>query len=128
MKYTFSDDLVSDLHKDARGFRPGESFYNNWINVSKDEKQSIWDALIKEFNAKVEEENAQEELAIKSFESQINNMIACGAKDVKQAMRWIVDSLGLSNTDKLYGEQYICYKLGLPYSYTEKFTEAGVLQ
>jgi hypothetical protein len=127
MKHSFSDELISDLHKDAKGFRPSESFYNNWINASNKEKQSIWNALIKEFNAKVEEENAQEELAIKSFNDKINKMIACGAEDTKQAMRWIVDSLGLSNTDKLYGEQYICYKLGLPYSYAEKFTEAGVL-
>lgn len=127
MKHSFSDDLISDLYKDAKGFRPSESFYNNWINASNKEKQSIWNALIKEFKQRVAEENAQEELAIKSFENQISNLLACGAKDAKQAMCWIVDSLGLSNNDKLYGEQYICYKLGLPYSYAEKFNEAGVL-
>ena len=37
MKYTFEDNLFSDLHKDAYGFRPR---YHRYYEASDDEKQS----------------------------------------------------------------------------------------
>ena len=47
--YTFSEELLSDLHKDARGFRPrSEWFWNNWNTSNDDGKQAIWDNLVEE--------------------------------------------------------------------------------
>lgn len=121
MTYTFDENLISDLHKDAKGFRPSEYYFNIWNNSSNDEKQAIWDTLINDFNDRVLEERKQENAAVDAFESQIELLMNSGAVDRTQAISWIVDSLDLTDSDKLYGEQYICYKLGLPYSYADNF-------
>ena len=121
MSYTFDDNLVSDLYKDAKGFRPSEVFYNIWNNSSKDEKQAMWETLLDDLDDKFAEDKFQEDVAIKSFENQVRVMLESGATDRTQAIRWIVDSLELTDTDKLYEGEYVCYKLGLPYSYAEQF-------
>lgn len=46
MNYTFDERSVSDLHKDAFGFRPGEYWWREWQAASMDEKQQLWDDLI----------------------------------------------------------------------------------
>ncbi len=45
-KYSYSDELVSDLHKDAWGSRPSQIFWLNWEKADQDTKQTIWDNLI----------------------------------------------------------------------------------
>jgi hypothetical protein len=47
--YTFNEIEVSDLHKDAYGFRPSESFWTEWQLANNDEKQFIWDEMIAAF-------------------------------------------------------------------------------
>ena len=44
--YTFSDQLVSDLHKDAYGYRPSEAFWLDWSRGTDDDRQSMWDDLL----------------------------------------------------------------------------------
>jgi len=48
MSYTYEENLVSDLHKDAYGIRPGQRFWDDWKSYSEDEKQECWDLLIKD--------------------------------------------------------------------------------
>ena len=38
--YTFCEDSISDLHKDAYGMRPGEGFWQRWREATDDEKQA----------------------------------------------------------------------------------------
>ena len=33
MTYTFADELISDLHKDAHGMRPSAAFMDAWLFV-----------------------------------------------------------------------------------------------
>ena len=47
MSNTFCSDIVSDLYKDAYGFRPGLSFIETWNEMSDAEKL---DALQQKFN------------------------------------------------------------------------------
>ena len=54
MNYTFNETEISDLHKDAYGFRPSHSFWLEWQASSMDEKQAIWDSMIQHFNEMVE--------------------------------------------------------------------------
>ena len=57
--YDFDEQTLSDLHKDARGFRPrGEFFWSNWTAADADGKQAIWDGLIRELD-QVQAEEAQ---------------------------------------------------------------------
>lgn len=43
--YDYCDYLYSDLHKDARGFRPD---MGHWNSLSPDAKQQLWDRLCQE--------------------------------------------------------------------------------
>ena len=127
MTYTFDTAVVSDLHKDAYGSRPSESFWMSWDKSSDEDKQIIWDGLIHQSDARYIEEQAQQLSAIESFEQHLTTLVNNGAHDRMQAIRWTVDSLELTEGDKMYGGDYICYKLGLPYSYSSQFDQVGVL-
>ena len=56
MQYTYSDDIISDLHKDARGVRPDEYFWEEWTQSPPESKQFIWDKLVAEMEYKEKEE------------------------------------------------------------------------
>jgi hypothetical protein len=121
---TFSDLLVSDLHKDARGGRPREGFWAAWNSYSDAEKQAEWDSLIRELESSMEDDARQEAFAIASFEKAVAASIAIGAGTRETAIRWVVESLNLSDSDKMYGADYVCYLLGLPYKFQAEFKDA----
>ena len=52
-QYTFKELEVSDLHKDATGFRPRAEFWNQWATANDSEKQKIWDNLIDLLNSDI---------------------------------------------------------------------------
>ncbi len=116
--YTFDENLLSDIHKDARGFRPGQDFFARWKRANDDVKQQIWDMLVREVDESIEAEKAQTDAAVFSFEAQIDSLIQTGAGDRKTAIRWMVDSIGLSDAQD---PGYICYMLSLPYSMETEF-------
>ena len=114
-KYTYDDNIISDLHKDAMGFRPSESFWDFWISATPDEKQKEWDSLCNLLEREIEREKAEQEIAIKRFEDLVEKTIASGARDRETALRWIMDA---SDCDGDW--EYLCYHHGLPYGYFKK--------
>ena len=89
MTYTFSEDIFSDLHKDAHGFRPrGHEFYD----ATPERKQKIWDYLAQVVEDNIAAEREHEARALRDFESQINLNIALGAGDRASALRWMTSS------------------------------------
>jgi len=88
-QYTFDENIVSDLHKDARGFRPAPHFWEQWVLSTDQRKQRIWDDLINEMKESMDRERRMEREAIKDFESDINLNIALGAGDRETALRWM---------------------------------------
>lgn len=121
MSYTFDANIVSDLFKDANGFRPSEAFYTRWNSGNNDQKQAIWDDLILRLEEKHNEDKRIEAIETEKFEAQIASTMTVGACSRETAIRWIVDCLDLSDSDKMYGGDYICYTLNLPYSYANEF-------
>lgn len=113
--YTFDGKIVSDLHKDAYGYRPSEYFWAEWNNSSDADKQHIWDRLLQELQISMELEAQQEIAAINAFELQIANALDLGAPSREDAVRWIVDGMELTPVDFMYGSDYICCLKGLPY-------------
>lgn len=113
--YTFDGNIVSDLHKDAYGYRPREYFWAEWNNSTDADKQHIWDRLIQDLQLAMEEEAQQEIAAINAFELEIADALDLGAPSREDAVRWIVDGMNLSDVDIMYGSNYICYLKGLPY-------------
>ena len=56
MTYTYDTDILSDLYKDAYGFRPDSSYMKAWLEYPDDFKQTIWDRLLVDLAAAVEQE------------------------------------------------------------------------
>lgn len=117
--YTFDDNIFSDLHKDAYGFRPRSHEY--WT-ASDDRKEEIWNGLLKELDAAIEREKMSERWAITKFENDLYD-IEVLAGDRETAIRWFVESLKLDEIDLMYGGEKICYDLGLPFSMANIFNE-----
>lgn len=124
MTYTYDERIVSDLHKDAYGFRPREAFWAEWNTSDEDGKQAIWDYLCEALDAEMEAQRERDERAIQEFENLVLRQLCVGAPDRQTAIRWIVESLELTETDLCYGADYVCYRLNLPYSCATLFTEA----
>lgn len=114
-KYTYDEDTVSDLHKDAFGFRPSQNWWADWQSMTPVAKQLEWDSLIESMEASIFEERAHEARAVVAFEEFVTRTIAAGAKDREAALRWIMES------SKCDGDwEYLCFTHGLPYSYFKK--------
>jgi len=126
MTYTFEENIFSDLHKDARGRRPGDGheFYQPYTTDAR--KQEIWDSMIEEFNDEQKEEEMRHTAALESFEARIAATRALGASTDVDAIKWILESEELTAYDYMYGVDYVAYHFGLAYSnpLKELFTKA----
>jgi len=123
MSYTFDANIVSDLHKDAYGYRPTSVFWIDWNNGSDSYKQKMWDYLLEDLDAELARERDEQALAVFSYETQIANNIALGAADRATAIRWMMQSTELGENDLYYGGSLVCYKLGLPYHMETEFDD-----
>jgi hypothetical protein len=113
--YTFSDDLISDLHKDAYGYRPGEGFWERWAKATDEEKQAEWDWLCQVLEREMAFEREAQAQAVVRFGKLIEQTIASGAGDRETALRWIMES-----SDCFGDWDYLAYQHGLPYNYFKK--------
>ena len=115
MNFTFDENIVSDLHKDAHGYRPTSLFWIDWNNGSNSYKQKMWNDLLEDHATEMESAAKAEVAAIKALELEIVNALDVGASSREDAVRWIVQGLELSDNDLMYGGSYICFLKGLPY-------------
>ena len=106
-----AQEIYSDMHKDAYGFRPRFD-YSTWT-LDKFNSQFELMGQIIEADNKVEKEN--QEKSAHDFEMRVLSLLQTGAKDRAMAIRWIHEAEG-SNGDN----EYLCFLLGLPYSYFRK--------
>ena len=112
--YTFSDDIISDLHKDARGFRPNEYFWEEWTQSPDDVKQKIWDNLCVEMEQSIAEQKAAEEAALVEFRKTVAaQMKFCDVRWTK-AVEYLADAEG-DNIDCNQEFDYFLWKQGIGY-------------
>lgn len=98
--YTYSEELFSDFHKDAYGFRPrNHRFYD--ADTTPAEKQEIWDATGRAKKWRQEEEARMEEEALAEFKAQITKVIEAGAGNRINALRW------MTSNETFYGHQCV---------------------
>lgn len=115
MAYTYDERIISDLHKDARGTRPGELFWNRWKLSTPAEKQAIWDGLCIELEDELESERAAKARAQEAWEADLQKLIEIGAGDRATAIRWDMDAMDANRC----GERdagYYCFLRGIDYS------------
>jgi hypothetical protein len=111
--YTFDENILSDLHKDAYGFRPSGDFFREWDLLDSDGKQDLWEQLIDAVRDSIREEKRYHQEAIANLEDRIRFMmstiIGCQRED---AIRYLHD---VYNT---HGDiEYLEHHLGVPYGY-----------
>ena len=101
-----------DMYKDAYNVRPRGIDTSSWTEADF-EREFV--QLSKTIDENYREQLASEAKAVERFEAQVTSFIQSGAKDREMALRWIHEAEG-SNGD----EDYLCYLIGLPYSYFRK--------
>lgn len=101
MAYTFSTELVSDLHKDAFGHRPDTDFWDMWNNGLSDEgRQAEWDYMVKAVEQSINEEKRIEEAALVDFERELAAVRAAGkGVDESTALCWMTPIEFEENSD-----------------------------
>jgi len=119
--YSYDERTVSDLHKDAYGFRPSSAWFEQWSTFTPDQKQEEWDYLIIALEQSMAADVRREEAAMYEYDRQLRELMHLGAPSREAAIRWMLDSMDLDEYDLRYGGDYICYKLGLPYSFQSEF-------
>ena len=82
-------DTISDLHKDARGFRPTNDWMEMFDKVSSSEQEKIFDDLIEELKEAEEDARRAEQQAIYDFDDHLAAVRREGAPDRATALRWM---------------------------------------
>lgn len=118
--YTFCDDTVSDLHKDAYGFRPSQSFWSFFAAANADQKQMIWDSLLETLDATMAREREERDRREHDFQVRVASMMHAGCPDFETAMRWLHDAHDTNGDD-----DYLEYCLGVSYGYIRQAREAA---
>lgn len=114
--YTFDENIVSDLFKDAYGYRPRESWWKSWNQLTNAEKQKKWDDICNDLEIELNREKTNQENAFAALKKRIDETISLGAKDVKTAIKWIIESEQFDDFDLQYGADYFCYHFNLNYN------------
>jgi len=119
-EYTYSDELMSDLHKDAYGSRPGIAYRLYWQTLSADEKQAEWDLMCDELRLAEERQAQMQAKAVESFEEGLKTTMVAAGCDRATAIRYQIEAMEMEFE---WDPGYICYCLGLPYhkGYEEEF-------
>jgi len=115
--YTFDVNLVSDLHKDAYGFRPDASFWATFAAFNPDQKQALWDSLIADLNRSIEKDEADQKAAIVEFEDRVDNLMHDGTTR-KAVVQWLMSHVFDASADVDAG--LFEYLNGLPFGYLSK--------
>ena len=124
-KYTYSDELVSDLHKDAWGHRPGEGFWFRWEIADQDAKQAIWDNLIDDMVKNQAEEIQTKKDNASMLAERIKRVCKLGAKNYRTAIKWIIEADELE-PDFQYGGDHLAWHYHIEYRHSKLFKLAGV--
>jgi hypothetical protein len=120
--YTFDESIVSDLHKDARGYRPIAGWWQMWNALGDAEKQNVWDDLCAEHSAEMDRERHAQNMASIALHQRIQGVMLLGAKDEVQALKWIMEAEEFSDFDLQYGPSYFCFHFGLSYRAEKEFS------
>ena len=105
--YTEQEQLltyISDVHKDAYGFRPRDK-YDDW---SVEDLKVELDRLVEIANEVYEQEQIEAEKAADAFDEQILAVQASGAGNREQAIKWLVEA----DEDALYDLEHFVWKQG----------------
>ena len=100
--YTYSDELFSDFHKDAFGFRPSSDQMARWNAMSPDEKQDEWEYLDRSLEKSMAREREEDRRAVESFNGWID-VTRMHAGSEEDALRWITQDQDFAHSQDIEG-------------------------
>jgi hypothetical protein len=121
-QYTYDEDIVSDLYKEAFGFRPREDFWANWNSYSDEERQVSWNQMIEFAESEADREHLERLAAEQDLETRIipniqSYLNSCIREDAIQH---------LHKTYETYGSiEYLEHCLGIRYGYLSGSLKVG---
>jgi hypothetical protein len=116
--YTYSDELVSDLHKDAYGFRPQLYFWEGWAAMTPDQKQVEWDRLVDLMTERDQEEQERQARAMLDAELELTRIMETVPGSTRaDAVRFLADAEGCVHKNGFADLEELCYNLDLPFHY-----------
>ena len=121
-KYTYDENILSDLYKDTFGTRPGEYFWSEWNAADNDRKQAMWDAMVNQLSEEVERERQEqlkiekylEDTVIPNIQSHLNG---CTREDAIRHLHETYDTDG--------DVEYLEFSLGVRYGYLSGSLKVG---
>ena len=109
-KYTYDIDSFSDLHKEARGFRPSEGFWQ-WVKTATpDELQEKWDSLSHAADREYTLMQEMQAEALVRLREELAETTANNRVDMVTAVRWMHDAYS-TNGDN----EFLDYRCGVAY-------------
>lgn len=112
---SFDESILSDIFKDAYGFRPRDAFWERWAELTDGQKQSEWDFLCRIADAAAEEEAAYQQMRIRDVEEAIAKILDTVQGSTRQdAVRYLLDGHGADDIEDLE------WKLGVPFGYFKR--------
>jgi hypothetical protein len=99
---------ISDLHKDARGFRPSLDQYEGY---SEAQLGAVIQWLAVEVKEEIEREQQIDALCITRFNDEVAIFIQQGAANRSTAIRWMLQAQGYDETPA--DADFICYNNGI---------------
>lgn len=123
--FTYSEELYSDLHKDAYGFRPRGDLWASWQAMTPAQKQVQWDSLCETLEHNELLRKAEEAQALATWRADIARIMGVCGWTKKRAIRHDMESHGCDSHDVGYyrykrglpweTQRYIARTLGVPY-------------
>jgi hypothetical protein len=108
-EYNYDENLISDLHKDARGYRPREGFWSEWANLSDAGRQDVWDGLLREFDRAYEEQKDAEQRHLEKFRETLRKVMTSQAVDWHTALRWLMQADGEQDLEHFLWKQGVSW-------------------
>lgn len=105
----YDERVLSDLHKDARGFRPSSDWFQAWNEMDVPARNALWTSLCDDVDTAIETERAQTLQAIARLEDRIAEQAHDLGVSVQTMVRWDMDAHQVGD----HGVGYYLYLCGI---------------
>lgn len=90
--YTYEDNLISDLYKDAYGYRPDQWWMMLWSGQTPGWKQMEWDRLCDVMNESIEMEKQMEKVSLDEFKKTLRATMKTTGTNWKRALSFLAQA------------------------------------
>ena len=118
--FTYCDDIISDLHKDARGHRPTHGFMLMWNDLSPAQKEKTWNNLCDEMNLREKQQKRAEIEALSELRINLREVMNTCNCNWKKALVYLADAEGENINHDEQTFDYFLWNQGIGYQDSAK--------